>query len=286
MKEVGKSTIKVLLAIINAYYDETNGYSHCSVAEINKKYGMAKNSIPKMFQQLCDEGWIEDCTVNGYYKRFKILKPYPCPDFIEMEELSNTQKNFLLKCLEQNIEESMSKKELARRIFNNENNNNISRSLDTIQEACGYSVFTILKTSEYISGLIPEDSEYTEHGYRTILNRKEIPSILQTEEDIIANRLYRKSLARFKRTTNIADYNLTEEYIKELLEKQDYKDYYTGIRPEDSKEYSIDRIDSSKGYIQGNVVITTNRINLMKGEMTTEEFKQVIKDLYSNITNF
>ena len=66
MKEVGKSTIKVLLAIINAYYDETNGYSHCSVAEINKKYGMAKNSIPKMFQQLCDEGWIEDCTVNDF----------------------------------------------------------------------------------------------------------------------------------------------------------------------------------------------------------------------------
>lgn len=286
MKEVGKSTIRVLLAIINAYYDETNGYSHCSVAEINKKYGMAKNSIPKMFQQLCEEGWIEDCTVNGYYKRFKILKPYPCPDFIEMEELSNPQKNFLLKCAEQEIEEGMTKKELARRIFDNENNNNISRSLANIEEACGYSVFTILKTSEYISGLIPEDSEYTEHGYRTILNRKEVSSILQTDEDIIANHLYRKSLSRFKRATNINDYDLTEEYIKELLEKQDYKDYYTGIKSEDPKEYSIDRIDSSKGYIQGNVVITTNRINLVKGDMTTEEFKQVIKDLYNNISKF
>ena len=285
MKEVGKSTIKVLLAIINAYYDETNGYSHCSVAEINKKYGMAKNSIPKMFQQLCDEGWIEDCTVSGYYKRFRILKPYPCPDFIEMEELSNTQKNFLLKCLEQNVEESMSKKELARRIFNNENNNNISRSLDNIAKACGYSVFSILRTTKFINGIIPADSEYTEFGYRTILNRKEYTAP-ETEEDKLANHLYTKSMQRFKRATNIADYNLTEEYIKELLEKQDYKDYYTGIKPEDSKEYSIDRIDSSKGYIQGNVVITTNRINLMKGEMTTEEFKQVIKDLYSNIANF
>ena len=53
MKEIGKTTIKVLLAIVNAYYDEQNGYSHCSVAEINKKYGIAKNSMPKMFQQLC-----------------------------------------------------------------------------------------------------------------------------------------------------------------------------------------------------------------------------------------
>ena len=54
MKEVGKTTIKVLLAIINAYYDKQNGYAHCSVSEINQKYGLAKNSIPKMFQQLCE----------------------------------------------------------------------------------------------------------------------------------------------------------------------------------------------------------------------------------------
>lgn len=43
-----------------------------------------------------------DYTVQGYYKRFKILKPYSCPEFIEMKELSNPQKNFLLNCLENN----------------------------------------------------------------------------------------------------------------------------------------------------------------------------------------
>lgn len=287
MKEVGKTTIKVLLALINAYYDEQNGYAHCSVAEFNQKYGLAKNSMPKMFQQLCDEGWIEDCTVNGYYKRFRIIRPYKCPDFvINIDGLSNSQKNFLLKCLEMNIEEGLSKKELARRIYNNENNNNITRSFDNIKEACGLSVFQLLSKINYIEGLVPSNSEYTEHGYKTILNRKDIRTTIITREDEIANHLYRKSLQRFKRATNISEYDLTEEYIKELLEKQEYKDFYTGIKPEDYHEYSIDRIDSSKGYIQGNVVITTNRINLMKGEMTTEEFKQVIKDLYSNITNF
>lgn len=285
MKEIGKTTIKVLLAIINAYYDETNGYSHCSVAEINKKYGMAKNSIPKMFQQLCEEGWIEDCTVSGYYKRFKILKPYPCPDFIEMEGLSNPQKNFLLKCIEQEIEESMSKKELARRIFNNENSNNISRSLDNIREACGYSVFDILNSVEFINGLVPSDAEYTEFGYRTILNKKE-HSTTETEDNKLANHLYTKSKQRYKVATNISEYTLTPEYIKELLISQNYKDFYTGLIPEDIMSYSIDRIDSSKGYIQGNVVITTIRINLMKGTMNTDEFKQAIKDLYNNINNF
>lgn len=86
--------------------------------------------------------------------------------------------------------------------------------------------------------------------------------------------------------TNISEYTLTPEYIKELLISQNYKDFYTGLIPEDKMLYSIDRIDSSKGYIQGNVVITTTRINLMKGTMNTEEFKQTIKDLYNNINNF
>lgn len=285
MKEVGKTTIKVLLAIINAYYDKQNGYAHCSVSEINQKYGLAKNSIPKMFQQLCEEGWIEDCTVSGYYKRFKILKPYPCPDFIEMTELSNPQKNFLLKCIEQEVKEDMPKKELARRIFNNENNNNISRSLDTIQEACGYSVFNIINHIEFIDGLVPSDAEYTEFGYRTTLNKKEY-SIPETEDDKLANHLYAKSKQRYKMATNISEYTLTPEYIKELLISQNYKDFYTGLIPEDKMSYSIDRIDSSKGYIQDNVVITTTKINLMKGTMSTEEFKQTIKDLYNNINNF
>lgn len=236
-----------------------------------------------MFQQLCEEGWIEDCTINGYYKRFKILKPYKCPDFVvNIDGLSNSQKNFLLKCLESNIEEGLTKKEMARRIYGNENNNNITRSFDNIEEACGLSVFQLLNKVEYIENLVPENSEYTEHGYRTILNRKETKSVLTTELDMIANHLYRKSLARFKKATNISNYDLTEDYIKELLEKQEYKDYYTGIRPKDYHEYSVDRIDSTKGYVQGNIVITTNIINVMKGEMSIDEFLEKINILYNN----
>ena len=282
MKEVGKTTIKVLLALINAYYDEQNGYSHCSVAEFNQKYGLAKNSMPKMFQQLCDEGWIEDCTVNGYYKRLKILKPYPCPDFIiNIDGLSNSQKNFLLKCLEVNIEEGLPKKEIARRIYNNETNNNITRAFNSIEEACGYTPFQLLTNIDYISGMIPEDAEYTDYGYRTILNRKEY-IIARTKEDEIAKHLYTKSMSRFKRATSISEYNLTEDYIKELLIQQEYKDFYTGMEPDDYHEYSVDRIDSSKGYIQGNVVITTNAVNMMKGEMSIEEFLDKINTIHNN----
>ena len=73
------------------------------------------------------------------------------------------------------------------------------------------------------------------------------------------------------------EYNLTLEYIKELLLKQEYKDYYTGQVPENYEDYSIDRIDSNLGYIEGNIVITTNRVNAMKNDMSTEEFKKLMK---------
>lgn len=285
MKETGKNTVKVLLAIINAYYDDQNGYSHCSATEINKKYGLAKNSISKMFVQLEKDGWIEDCTISGYYKRFRILKPYPCPVFILSRDLSNTQKNFLLKCLETDVNKDLSKKEMARRIYNSETNNNVKRMLDSIENSSGNTVFQILDNVDYISGVIPEDAEYSEFGYRTILNKKE-RTLSETENDKIAKYLYKKSLSRFKKTPNIREYNLTEDYVKELLLKQNYKDYYTGIKPDSYLEYSLDRVDSSKGYTQGNIVITTSIINIMKNDLSTEEFKNQIKLLYNNIDNF
>ena len=42
----------------------------------------------------------------------------------------------------------------------------------------------------------------------------------------------------------------------------------------------IDRIDSQKGYIKGNVVSCCKKCNTAKNTMTTEEFKQWIKKVY------
>lgn len=88
---------------------------------------------------------------------------------------------------------------------------------------------------------------------------------VKSEEDKIANFLHDKSYQGYKHRKNISEYKLSPKIIKEQLLKQKLKDYYTEIIPSDYKEYSIDRIYSSKGYIEGNVVITTNTINLMKG---------------------
>lgn len=44
---------------------------------------------------------------------------------------------------------------------------------------------------------------------------------------------------------------------------------------------SIDRVDSSKGYVKGNIQIISWRANYLKGNGTPEEFKQLTEYLYA-----
>lgn len=69
------------------------------------------------------------------------------------------------------------------------------------------------------------------------------------------------------------DFNLSFEYVKNLLE---YKNcYYTDIpfTEEGIHARSFDRIDSNKGYIEGNVVACTIDINGKKANLSFEEIE-------------
>lgn len=281
-----KRNLNVLLAVINAY-EENGEFSHFSGAELNHKFGFATKNIPQMLKDLVDLKYIENHTINGFYNRYKILKHIDCPEFILDNRLSNSQKDFLLRCIEQNITEDLSKKEMARRVNGNENGWNFSRSVDGILEALEKdSLFDIISEFNIVKELKPENAIKTEFGYKTNKNIKRLDSSEKTQDNIIAQFLLKKSSQCRRRRNKVLEYNLTLEYIKELLLKQEYKDYYTGQVPENYEDYSIDRIDSNLGYIEGNIVITTNRVNTMKNDMSTEEFKKLISDIYKNISNF
>jgi len=75
------------------------------------------------------------------------------------------------------------------------------------------------------------------------------------------------------------EFNLSFESVKTLLRFQTC--YYTGRKFEQEGPYSrsIDRIDSSKGYIEGNVVSCTVDINGKKSNLSDEE----IELLYTKI---
>lgn len=281
-----KRNLNVLLAVINAY-EENGEFSNFSGVELNHKFGFAIKNIPQMLRDLSELNYIENHTINGFYNRYKILKHIDCPEFVLDNRLSNAQKDFLLRCIEQNITEDLSKKEMARRVNRNENGWNFSRSVEGILKALGKdNLFDLIVNFNIVKGLRPENAIKTEFGYKTNASIKKLNSDEKTKDNIIAQYLLKKSSHCKRRRSKILEYNLTADYIKELLLKQEYKDYYTGLIPESYEDYSIDRIDSNLGYIEGNIVITTNRVNAAKNDMTTEEFKKLISDLYNNISNF
>lgn len=281
-----KRNLNVLLAVINAY-EENGEFSNFSGVELNHKFGFAIKNIPQMLRDLSELNYIENHTINGFYNRYKILKHIDCPEFVLDNRLSNAQKDFLLRCIEQNITEDLSKKEMARRVNGNENGWNFSRSVEGILKALGKdNLFDLIVNFNIVKGLRPENAIKTEFGYKTNASIKKLNSDEKTKDNIIAQYLLKKSSHCKRRRSKILEYNLTADYIKELLLKQEYKDYYTGLIPESYEDYSIDRIDSNLGYIEGNIVITTNRVNAAKNDMTIEEFKKLISDLYNNISNF
>ena len=83
------------------------------------------------------------------------------------------------------------------------------------------------------------------------------------------------------------DFSITPEYLQTLFDKQQGKCIYTG-RPlimklgsdnETSNTGSIDRIDSSKGYVEGNVQWVDKDVNNMKMNLTEETFIQLAKEI-------
>lgn len=79
------------------------------------------------------------------------------------------------------------------------------------------------------------------------------------------------------------DFNITSEYIQDLYNNNHYC-ALSGIDIEYNKKLcmsenclSIDRINSNKGYIKGNIQIVQKDINMMKGSLTQEKFIYLCK---------
>jgi len=82
------------------------------------------------------------------------------------------------------------------------------------------------------------------------------------------------------------------EYLQYIYEKQFKKCYYSGqdlkieifpgkaFSPKKQKNHlTVDRLDNSKGYIIGNVALTTFQINTMKSNITHNEFLKICKGI-------
>ncbi len=97
------------------------------------------------------------------------------------------------------------------------------------------------------------------------------------------------------------EFTVSHEYIANLFDKQNGKcaltdiDLTTDLKTKRwNGTASLDRIDSSKGYIEGNLQWTHKLVNIMKWELNNEEFidmckkvvnKNIIQEEYDDKTN-
>ena len=84
------------------------------------------------------------------------------------------------------------------------------------------------------------------------------------------------------------EFNVTIEYLWDVYIKQNKKCPYTGVElilsPKTSdnrtpENASLDRIDSSKGYIEGNVQWVLKKVNNMKNDMSHDEFIELCSSI-------
>lgn len=75
------------------------------------------------------------------------------------------------------------------------------------------------------------------------------------------------------------NYNVSNEYLSNLYETQKRKCAFSGIPLTIGNRYlklettaSLDRINNSKGYIEGNLQWVHKAINKMRGNLTIDEF--------------
>lgn len=114
-----------------------------------------------------------------------------------------------------------------------------------------------------------------------MLHSKEYSKLWQ-QENLFKHRL---NSAKHRARKLKLEFNITEEFIKELWEKQDGKCFYSGLDmniTERNTPYamSLDKVDANKGYTQDNVVLCTYIVNTMKSNLPVTEFFDIIKEIY------
>lgn len=297
-----------------------NSYEKDGIADITRKElircTFSKNVFPRILKSLEASKDIENITQQGLCLRYKILTKLECPKFLLMEDFSVTMKKYLLlgynklenysEISNKKLEEIFETTAVSRilKLFQNESYFEVLRakSDDTKSSLTGYTIVpkegglaltaeSNVYNKEYkcsICGCL-DSSLFYENNHsicKECYNKRQREKYLQDMKDDIGKWLYKKCEKGYNKRSKIEEINVTPEFLEDLYKEQNGLCYYTGLPFTETDRPSVDRIDSSKGYIQGNVVICKSSINFMKQEFTIEQFKQNIIDLYNNINNF
>lgn len=81
--------------------------------------------------------------------------------------------------------------------------------------------------------------------------------------------------------TNTRRRQISDARVKHLFERQGGRCYLTGVAFEETgaRRYSVDRLDSSKGYTDDNIALCLVNVNLMKNTASVEQAREHVEHL-------
>ena len=72
------------------------------------------------------------------------------------------------------------------------------------------------------------------------------------------------------------EFNLTVPYVKRMLKRKTC--YYSGVKLT-RETASVERVDNSKGYVMGNVVMVDAKINAARSDIPFKVLKRMVKKM-------
>lgn len=103
--------------------------------------------------------------------------------------------------------------------------------------------------------------------------------------------LYRIRTAKSRALKSGIDFMIDYDLVSKLWEEQKGLCYYSNLpmklqRDNNRFSVSLDRLDSTQGYVPGNVVLCCANINIMKNDLSLPEFKDLINVLFERTNYF
>ena len=117
-----------------------------------------------------------------------------------------------------------------------------------------------------------------------ILNKNTHPEIYKNVSKMLSRKL---SDGKKNAKKKGWEYDIDHAFIMQLIRQSGCKCIYCGkpfvFEPNHQMNFSIDRIDSSRGYVRNNVQVIAPWVNIAKSDMDEQEFFHYVEDMYKQI---
>jgi hypothetical protein len=273
------------LLLMYISYRTKNNLAVIKKEEVKNFLGMGDDCFRSVMKYLEETGDVIQISQNGFYKTLKVNKTIPVYDFIFDNKLSKNDKELAAVVILNHGTEFISNKKISKLL--NTSPASFAQNKYRFEQNSEIDFFEFLQKSKIVEPKFIEGLVINQGGAQ--LAQRKNKKKISTEERLkrklanIPHSLFMASKYNCRyRKGEKAEHTITEQDIKDQLIKQDYKCYYTGQKFSEEVVPSIDRIDSSKGYISGNIVIVDKVINIMKQDLSEKQFLKYIKLIAAN----